>query len=219
MIAALVPVKALADAKGRLADLLSEDERRRLALAMLEDVLDALSRVARLDEVAVVSPDDDALLCARALAAHPIEEPASSRGINQALSHAMKQLVDRGADTLLVVAADLPAARPADVESLLDALADGGGIALAPTDDRGTGALALRPPDVIRFRYGRNSSVLHKREAAARGLPAAVLHLESLARDVDEPDDLAALLADPADTATHRLLAEIALAERLGTTA
>ena len=87
--------------------------------------------------------------------------------------------------------------------------------AVTPTADRGTGALALRPPDAVPFRYGRHSSVLHKREAVARGLPARVLHLDSLAHDVDEPNDLAALLAHPAETVTHRLLAELRIAERL----
>jgi 2-phospho-L-lactate guanylyltransferase len=219
VIAALVPVKALAAAKGRLAEVLSEDERRRLALAMLEDVLGVLASVQRVDGVAVVSPDGEALGRARELGAEPIEEPPSSRGVNQALTLASRRLAEGGAEALIVVAADLPGALPGDLEALLDALPEGEGIALAPTNDRGTGALALRPPGLIPFRYGRHSSVLHKREAAARGLPAAVLHLDSLARDVDEPDDLAALLAEPADTATHRLLAEIGIGERLGATA
>ncbi len=214
MIAALVPVKGLDEAKGRLADLLAQDERRRLALVMLEDVLRALQAVPRIDHAAVVSPDSAVLDRARELDAEPIAEPPLSRGVNQALTHASAALVDRGADALLVIAADIPTALPAEIEALLEAL-PAQGIAVAPTDDRGTGALALRPPGVIPFRYGRRSSVLHKREAVARGLPARVLHLASLARDVDEPDDLAELLTRPAETATHRLLAGLSVAERL----
>jgi len=214
MIAALVPVKALDQAKGRLAALLSQEERRALALAMLEDVLGVLQAVPRIERAAVVSPDADALAHAHEMGAEPLAEPPRCRGVNQALAHASAALSETGADALLVVVADLPGALPADIDSVLDALPECG-VALVPTDDRGTGAIALRPPDVIPFRFGRRSSVAHKREAVARGLPARVLHLASLSRDVDEPDDLADLLARPAETATHRLLAQLRIAERL----
>jgi 2-phospho-L-lactate guanylyltransferase len=213
VIAALVPVKSLDQAKGRLAALLSDAERRRLALAMLEDVLRALQAVPRVDNVAVVSPDADVLARAEKLGAVPLSEPPQCRGVNQALAHASAALSDRDADALLVVAADLPAALPADIDAALDALPEKG-IAVVPTDDRGTGVIALRPPDAVPFRFGRRSSVAHKREAVARGLPARVLRLASLSRDVDEPDDLADLLACPAETATHRLLAEFRIAGR-----
>ncbi len=214
MIAALVPVKALGEAKGRLAALLTQDERRRLALAMLEDVLRALQGVPSVEHMAVVSPDAEVLARAEKLGADPLNEPPLCRGVNQALAHASAVLSDGGADALLVVAADLPAVSPPEIEALLDALPERG-IAHVPTDDRGTGAIALRPPDAIPFRFGRRSSASHKREAVARGLPARVLHLASLSRDVDEPDDLADLLARPAETATHRLLAQLRIAERL----
>jgi 2-phospho-L-lactate guanylyltransferase len=214
VIAALVPVKALDQAKGRLSVLLSQEERRRLALAMLEDVLRVLQAVPRVEHVAVVSPDADVLARTEVLGAEPLSEPPLCRGVNQALTHASAVLAGRGADALLVVAADLPAALPADIEAVLDALPEKG-VAVAPTHDRGTGAIALRPPDVIPFRFGRRSSVAHKREAVARSLPARVLHLASLSRDVDEPDDLADLLARPEETATHRLLAGLRIAERL----
>jgi len=214
VIAAVVPVKRLDEAKGRLATLLAPDERRRLALAMLEDVLRAVQAVPRVGLVAVVSPDRDALARASALGAETIEERPLVRGVNQALGQAARTLVDRGADALIVIAADIPTALPADIEALLDALPDRG-IALCPTEDRGTGALTLRPPDVIPFRYGRHSSVVHKREAVALGLPARVIRLVSLAHDVDEPGDLSDLLRHPAETATHRLLAALGIGGRL----
>ncbi len=215
MIAALVPVKSLGEVKGRLAALLSDAERRRLALAMLEDVVRALQTVPRIEHVAVVSPDADVLARAERLGAEALSEPPLCRGVNQALAQASAALLGSGADALLVIAADLPAALSADIEALLEALPEKG-VALVPTDDRGTGAMALRPPNAIPFRFGHRSSVAHRREAVARGLPARVLPLASLSRDVDEPDDLADLLAHPAETATHRLLAQLRIAERLG---
>jgi len=215
VIAAIVPVKALDQAKGRLATMLSQEERRRLSLAMLEDVLSAVQAVPRIDRVTVVSPDPAVLGRVRELGAEALDEPAQCRGVNQALTHASNAAADGGADAVAVVAADLPSVLSTEIEAVLDALPDRG-IVIVPTDDRGTGAIALRPPGVVPFRFGPKSSVFHKREAVARRLTARVLHLSSLARDVDEPDDLADLLAHPAETATHRLLAELGIAQRLG---
>ncbi len=215
MIAALVPAKALDQAKGRLAAVLGEHERRLLALAMLEDVLRALQAVPRLDLIAVVSPDADVLARAGALAAQPIAEPPSVRGINQALAHALGVVSSRGIDALLIALADVPAVSPSEIEAVLDALPSPRGAVLCPSVDRGTSVLALRPPDAIPFRFGRHSFLAHKREAAARGVPARVLRIDSLAGDIDDPDDLLDLISRPAETATHRLLAQLRLTERL----
>ena len=215
MIAALVPAKALDLAKGRLAALLSEDDRRRLALAMLEDILRALQSVPRLHTVSVVSPDAAVLDRARAMDAEAILEPGSVRGINQALSHALHLMSPRP-DALLVVLADVPAVTGPEIDSILDALPDGPGVVICPSHDRGTSALALRPPEVIPFRFGPQSFPAHKREAAARAIPNQVLRIDSLFRDIDGPDDLRQLLERPAETATHVLLAQLRIAERVG---
>jgi len=53
----LVPVKALDEAKRRLAPALAPVERRLLAIAMLEDVLTALADTTGLDRPVMVSPD------------------------------------------------------------------------------------------------------------------------------------------------------------------
>lgn len=215
MIAAIVPAKALDQAKGRLAALLSEAERRELSLAMLEDVLKTLQAVAGLDLIAVVSPDREVLALARDLGAEAIAEPASVRGINQALSHAVRVLSERPIDALLILLADVPAVAPADIASVLSTLPPGRGVVLCPSHDKGTSALALRPPDAIPFRFGPHSFPAHKREAAARGIHAGVLRIPSLARDIDEPDDLRELLSHPAETATQRLLAQLRLGQRI----
>lgn len=220
MIAALVPAKALSQAKGRLAALLSDEERRRLVLAMLEDVVGALAAVPRIGLRAVVSPDADVLAQAQRLGALAIAEPTGVRGINQALTYAVGSLADRSLDALLVVPVDVPTIGPAEVEAIIDALPDasGRGVVLCPSAARGTSALALRPPAAIPFRFGRHSFMAHRREANARRLPTRVLRIPSLAVDIDGPQDLLDLLARPADTATHRLLADIRLAQRVGVT-
>jgi 2-phospho-L-lactate guanylyltransferase len=212
VIAALVPAKALDQAKGRLAAILGEDERRQLALVMLEDVVLALKAVAAIGSVAVVSPDGDVRALASELGATTIEEPANVRGINQALTHALGVMSPRP-EALVVVLADVPEISSADVDAALGVLPERG-LVICPSHDKGTGLLAMRPAGVIPFRFGPQSFSLHKREAAAQGLQAEVVRAESLARDIDSPDDLRALLSRPGDTATQRLLARLGIASR-----
>ena len=215
MIGALVPAKALDRAKGRLAAVLSEDERRRLALAMLADVTAAIAAVPEIGPGVVVSPDAEVLARARSLGAYALREPESVRGINQALAHALAAWPDMPPDALLVVLADVPAVTSADLQSVIEALPQDGGVVICPSKARGTSALALRPPGAIPFRFGEQSFQWHKREAAARRLDTHVLRIDSLANDIDEPEDLRELMLHPAKTATHRLLSELALDERL----
>jgi len=215
VIRALVPAKALGEAKGRLSAALSELERRKLALAMLEDVVRALKAVSAIESVSVVSPDSDALGLAAELDASPVAESANVRGLNRALARALSAMSPKP-DALLIVLGDVPEATPGDIETLLAALPERG-IALSPSADRGTSALVLRPPDVIALRFGERSSLKHRREAAAIGVPAKVVQIESLSHDMDSPEDLRGLLARPGETTTHRLLADLGIAERLET--
>jgi 2-phospho-L-lactate guanylyltransferase len=207
MISALVPAKALDQAKGRLAGMLDEEQRRRLALAMLEDVVSSLQEVAALASVIVVSPDRTVLDHATRLNATALAEPHSVRGINQALAHALASL-DAGSEAVLAVLADVPAVTSSDITSVIEAGPERG-VVICPSSARGTSALFLRPPDVIPFRFGQQSFQAHKREAAARRIEARIVRLESLEHDIDEPEDLAWLMDRPGDSATHRLLREI----------
>lgn len=211
MIQAIVPAKALDQAKGRLAALLSEDERKLLALAMLEDVVHALVAVPVIEGVTVISPDLDVRGVAAVHGAESIAEPPSVRGINQALSYAAGLIP--AATTLIVVLADVPGIGPADVQTAIDALPERG-IVVCPSHDRGTSLLAMRPAGLIPFRFGPKSSTLHKREAAALGVPCVVLTIEAFSRDIDTPDDLRELASRPGETATHRLLARLNVAAR-----
>ena len=114
MIRALVPAKALGEAKGRLSSVLSDVERRKLALAMLEDVVRALKAVAAIESVSVVSPDSDVLGLAAKLDASPVAESANVRGLNQALARALSSMSPKP-EALLIVLGDVPEATAGDI--------------------------------------------------------------------------------------------------------
>ena len=63
---AIVPIKTFERAKQRLADVLNEEERRSLMLAMARDVLTCLSKAEHLTGILIVSraPEADVLASA-----------------------------------------------------------------------------------------------------------------------------------------------------------
>jgi 2-phospho-L-lactate guanylyltransferase len=74
---------------------------------------------------------------------------------------------------------------------------------VVPSHDRdGTNAVLAAPPDAFPPSFGPGSFARHLAQAKAGGLDCRVVELAGLARDVDEPRDLLALLAakrgDPA---------------------
>jgi 2-phospho-L-lactate guanylyltransferase len=211
VIAALVPVKRLASAKSRLRSVLSDGQRRELVLAMLEDVLRLTVGQLAIAATAVVSADDEVLAFARRLGAQPIREQSGVRGLNAALAFAADVLASQGVDGLLVLPADVPLATPEDIETILAAWQEAP-VVLCPSHSGGTGALALRPPNGIPFRFGPRSFAAHRRAAAERGLPVAVVSRPGLALDIDRPEDLRAVLAGGASRSRVALRAMAAVA-------
>lgn len=212
MRAALIPVKELAQAKMRLADVLDSRGRAELALAMLTDVITACLESATFDLVSVVSSDSEALWHAREVGAKAIAEPATLHAtpgveaLNAGLTFAARYLHRRvGVDELVVLPADIPLARPADIRVVADALTatDGPRMVIAPAADNGTNALALRPPLLVPMAFGRDSAEAHRRAAIDAGVDPAVLDLPALRFDVDSPEDLRALDTLPVGAATR----------------
>jgi 2-phospho-L-lactate/phosphoenolpyruvate guanylyltransferase len=181
---ALVPLKARAHGKRRLAAVLDDSARMALVVRMFAHVLTVLRNVAELDGIAVLTPDGDAL---PPDVLHLHDDGAE---LNQALSAALTTLSARGVTRAVVIAADLPRLAAAEVAALIAASA-AGGIALAP-DRHGTGtnALALALPSSLPLQFGVGSFERHLEAAARLVRSPAVVRLPGLACDVDEPQDL-----------------------------
>jgi 2-phospho-L-lactate/phosphoenolpyruvate guanylyltransferase len=195
----LVPVKALAEAKGRLAPALGPLQRRLLAIAMFEDVVAALQAVPALAAPVVVSPDREVWRRAGAMGCRVVEEPPGAGDLNAALTAAAASVAN-GAP-LLVVAADLPLASPAGLERVLAAAR--APVAVVPSaDGGGTNALAWRDPASFAPSFGPDSAARHL------AVPGAVRVEEpGLSLDVDTLEDLAAVAGrlDPSSVTARRL--------------
>ena len=215
MRVALIPVKAFARSKQRLAPLLSSDERTALAVAMFRDVLAAASAARGVDRVCVVTSDGDALRLAAGAGAAALPE-GEQRSESTSVDWGAARCAEMGARSVLILPADLPLLTGADVEAVLAAAGEGPGVVLVPSaDELGSNAILRTPPEAIPSRFGHASFERHQREAARRGLPCRVLRLPRVALDVDEVEHLEALLAIEASTHAHALLRRLGVAERL----
>ena len=198
MAVPLVPVKALAEAKGRLAPQVGPLQRRLLAIAMFEDVVAALQAVPALEAPVVVSPDTEVWRRADALGCRVVEEPPDAGDLNAALEAAAATL-HRG--PLLGVAADLPLASAAGLERVLEAAARAP-VAVVPSSGGGTNVLAWRDPASFAPSFGPDSAARHL------AVPGAVRVDEpGLSLDVDTVEDLRSVAGrlDPSLVTARRL--------------
>ena len=211
-IGAVLPVKNLDCAKQRLSGLLSGAARRALCRAMIEDVLETLSRASGLTEVVVVTRDAAARALAGRYGARVLTEP-SNAGQTAAVTRAARALADAGVDGLLQVPGDVPAARIQEIESVLRAHGQAPAVTLVPARDRrGTNCVLCSPPDALPFAFGGDSFPRHRDAARARGIVPRVVHLPGLGLDIDTPDDLRAFLAAPVEGRTLTCLRESGIA-------
>lgn len=190
---AIVPVKSFDTAKQRLAAALARGSRESLAQAMFSDVLATLGRVERVDEIAVVTADPGAESLARDRAA--VLPDTGRAGQSAAASIGIRHALAMGFERVLLVPGDTPLIDAADVDALLERT-EAAGIAVGIVADRhgtGTNALVLAPPDAMEPSFGPGSLARHVQMAEAAGVPHRVERAESLAHDVDTPEDLEAL--------------------------
>jgi 2-phospho-L-lactate guanylyltransferase len=170
-------------AKSRLAAY-GDERRQALALAFAADVVLAAVTVA---EVLVVTDDERAGPILAALGARVVPDDPDA-GLNPALAHGV-ELLRAGSPQLGVatLSADLPALRAADLAAALADVPAGRRAFVADVDRTGTTLLAAGPGAELLPAYGPGSRATHLASGAVE-LEAA----ESLRRDVDTPDDLAA---------------------------
>jgi 2-phospho-L-lactate guanylyltransferase len=180
----VIPIRAFALGKARLADALDRATRAELARRWADTVFDAATELS----VCVVSSDPEVREWAQARGAAVVADPGS---LDTAADAGRSHFADRGCARVIVAHADLPHARS------LAALARDGSLpllAIVPCHrDDGTPVLSVPANAPFTFAYGPGSFRRHVTEARHRGLGVRVLRDPDLAFDVDVPDDLLGL--------------------------
>ncbi len=181
----VLPLKERRQAKARLAPAIDADGRTRLAWHLARHTAGVLQNVSEA-RVVVVSRDAGFLALARWSGFAAICEVGE--GHVAAASQGARWAADRGAESVLALAADLPLLAPADVRALLSRGAPDR-VVLAP-DRSGVGTNAVLAAPGFPFSFGAPSLDRHAALAIAAGLIPVTVRTPGLALDLDTPGDL-----------------------------
>jgi 2-phospho-L-lactate guanylyltransferase len=190
---AILPVKRFALAKTRLREQLAPAQLRRLAEAMVGDVLDALLAAAALDGVVVVTNEPAVTALADAHGATVLTDPTES-GQSAAALVGIRHALTNGYERALLVPGDCPALDAQALGTLLEHPAAPPAVTIvADRHGSGTNALLLTPPDAIEPAFGLGSFERHRQRASAANAAWHVEPLPGLLLDIDTPEDLGEL--------------------------
>jgi 2-phospho-L-lactate guanylyltransferase len=175
----LVPVKAFADAKARLAGVLDDEQRHQLARWTAARVLAAAGELPTF----VACDDSEVASWAAERGAGVLWHPGV--GLNAAVDDSVAELRARGVDHVVVAHGDL--ARP---HALAGLIAEGVVTLVPDRHDDGTNVIALPTGAEFRFSYGPGSFRRHLSAIVASGQSVRVCRDPMLALDIDTPADL-----------------------------
>lgn len=194
----ITPLKLVSEAKQRLSDVLSKEERRQLFQAMADDLLTVLGNHPDIDGVLLVSDEPIAHKLAKKYAVELIAEsslPAS--GLNNVLQSAIAHLASRGVTEAAVLHSDLPLISAHEVSDMVARYRALKKPALLLAPDRhgtGTNGLVLSPQHPPELNFGENSFFKHCQQAQSLSLTFQSFTSKGLSLDIDNAEDLLQLL-------------------------
>lgn len=189
---AILPVKRFGAAKQRLAVGVGNERRAAIAIAMLEDVLEAVGATRLVERTIVVTSEPRAVELTAAAGAEIVADPDDGGHSGAALA-GVARARELGADCALLLPGDCPLLDSRELERLLTGLPERYVTIVPDRHGTGTNALALAPPDAIAPAFGEGSCARHVGAARNVGVPFSVEELPSLALDLDTPADIVAL--------------------------
>jgi len=182
----LIPIKALKNAKSRLAGFIDPTQREKLTLLMFEHVIKTVKTVDDQLEIFVVSFDKKAITTAESLGIKSISEKIS--GHNRALTFAAKKINQN--IPVITLSADLPLLTNADIKQMLT-LSKRSTIVLAQSKEKtGTNAIIMKRPLLIPYQFGEHSLAKFIDSAKKQSLTTTIYFQKSIAFDVDTITDL-----------------------------
>jgi len=209
MRALLLPVKDLNNAKKRLIDVLTPEERLGLAGAMLADTIRAARGARRAEKIFVVTNYEPVMQLAEENRWEILREEQQISE-SDSVDAASRICEDRGVTALLRVPLDVPLVQASDIDELLAVQCEAPALVIVPSrDGSGTNAILRMPPALFPSHFGNGSYAKHVGEAKRVGARVILRRNTRLEMDVDDEADLRELLKyDLSGTVTGRWLRE-----------
>ena len=204
----IIPIKTFENSKNRLKSQLNNKVRIHLCEFMAMDVLKAVSESDEYDRVIIITKEKQAFsnyLNDKIL----ILEESEEIGINQAISYAYKKFNIGEKDVVLILHADIPLISKNDINWMLKKLSlYERMVIIAPSLRKdGTNALLVKPANLIKFQFGKNSYEKHldllKNE---QDLDVLIFENENISLDIDTFEDLIKFHKIKSNTFTQEFL-------------
>jgi 2-phospho-L-lactate guanylyltransferase len=178
---AVIPFKK-SNAKSRLGALLSEKEREELAMAMLNDVAQALVGSGCFDVVDILSTS--------LIEVDGVNVVLTELDLNEALNEYLRKMaLHKINEPVFIIMADIPLV---SIRNIKDIAASSSDIVIVPGRMGGTNAIFIRDPSTFRVDYYGASFLKHLE--IAKDLNIEVFDSFNLSTDIDEVCDLAEIL-------------------------
>lgn len=188
---AIIPVRDFSSAKSRLKDELSDEERTKLASALLSRVARA-TEVSQIERILVVASNPvEASSCLDGISkVTVVSEKKTHGGVNDAMKMGIDFAIRNNAKMIALYPSDLPLLTHTALDGAIE-LASKHAVVLIPSIKKdGTNFLAYNPNLQFDLHYDDDSFTKHTREAESRHLDLYVLDREEFSVDLDDLEDL-----------------------------
>ena len=184
---AIIPVKTFSNAKTRLN--IDEEKKIIICKLMFEEVLQTLSVSNLIDEIVVVSKDEEALKISKKF--NPIQLADNETGVNDAVALADDYVNKNGSDTSIVFPQDIPSMKTQDIDFLLQFQNPPKFSLIVPSRRfDGTNALVRMPVDLMKTHYDEDSYKIHLTTGKSYTQNTSLVFVRRIMMDVDNMDDL-----------------------------
>ena len=188
---AIIPVKTFSKAKTRLN--LQQDCKEEICSLMLQEVLRTVSDCKIINQIVLVTKDEDALKIGRQFNVVGIFD--DELGVNNAINLADEYLSDKNFDCSVIFPQDIPTMTSTDIETLLGFIKSTNSVIIVPSRQfNGTNALVRCPSGLMQTKYDLGSYTHQIDAARTRTNNISIALIRRMMLDIDDESDLAFML-------------------------